>query len=277
MTTDFAENYELFREKLFVYSHDFVELVTAPISFVKDRKSEVDRTGVLLQIGEQFFIITAQHDLREILDHGYLPCIPTMRPGMQEIPLLFDNLWYSTTPNVDIAIFVLNTKSATRLKEDYRFLRLGDVRLRERCTPWNSYYLVTGDPVVNQSRDNEGRKVITSARYLTYAYCGEVSEETDPRRSLLLEYSRESRHTDGRTGCPPMPKGLSGCGVWEATCGGDSFLTWNPKELRLVGIQVAWSPKRRYLKVTWIDEALAMIWNQYRKSRDLMQLVGIEF
>jgi hypothetical protein len=269
--------FELFRRRVFTESVDIVEFATVPIAFVKDGKVTPDRTGILLAIGDNHFVLTAEHDLEEIYNLGYIPFIAAASPTGQPTPLLHDRMVVSHDSKIDIAVFRLDHSVVNQLKAEYRFLRLNDLRLWAPTEVEGPFFLVTGFPSSLETIDEAGRRKLDVSRYLTLRYDGDYDLVKDfaPTSHIVLEYSRDSSYTSGETGRPPKAPGLSGCGIWYLPTP-HGLDAWTSQDIKLVGIQNHWHPYE-YLKGTTIARALTMIWRWFSDVRDVMRLNGIDF
>ena len=186
--------------RIFSASNRTVEYCTVPIAFCKDNKTEADRTGVLLAIGELYFLITAEHGLEDLANAGYNLYIPTQRPGIREVPICNDKVYVSHDPTVDLAFFKLEKHVAEQLLKDYRFLRLDQVRLHPPTPSEGPLFLVTGYPSAKRTRDKNQRLRLDVGRHITTLYKGDHYnlENYSPESHIILDYNKESPSFDRR-------------------------------------------------------------------------------
>jgi hypothetical protein len=86
-----------------------------------------DRTGVLLQIGEGHFLLTASHDLRRYVAHPIALAISPSRAGEPPIHLLNSTFHGIDEHDVDVAVIRLDEEVVRSLLPQRRFLRLHEI------------------------------------------------------------------------------------------------------------------------------------------------------
>jgi len=106
-----------------------------PVYGIQNGKPVQDRTGVLLAIAEQGFLITAAHDLKQITDARIPLFVTSPRRGQGGISLVGE--LHATEENtIDIAVVKLNDETKAILADaGARFLRVTDVDNRAAATP----------------------------------------------------------------------------------------------------------------------------------------------
>jgi hypothetical protein len=266
-------------EKVFKAAWETIDQCTVPICFFHDNKMTFDRTGVLLQIGEMRFLVTAAHvgkdnTLPDAVGRGYIPCV--MMPVKGLLPVPITSLRYMTTKdnNEDITVYLLTDDMASKLAEHYYFVRLTDVMSRTNTAHHHAMYLITGFPTAMEGQEPDASFVKTWY-YLTRRYDGDYANIASytPRLHLVVKYQRNTHDRHNRR---VHPQGMSGCGIWFVA----NPVTWPlfaARDFRLVAIQTAWHRDHEYAKGTWIDLVLYIIWHYWSDSRDVMRLHGIEF
>lgn len=269
-------DYVEFRRRAF--SNDIVDWATIPIALTMPDATLLDRTGVLIAIGDFRFLITAEHFLEDYADRGYRLFLMPPRPDGPKVELSFERFYVSHDPAIDIAVFRLSDQQEAQLRDDYRFLRLNNVRLVAPRPDEGPFFLVTGFPAECAGRDPADPGRADVHRYLSSRYDGDYDwiENFNPNNNIVLMYDRRSRHTTGHVGKPPDAPGMSGCGIWYLPVP-YGFEGWRDDDIRLVGIQHSWTPRPGYLKGTVISHALSMIWHWFADTRDPMRLHNISF
>jgi hypothetical protein len=228
-------------------------------------------SGVLLQILEKHFIITAAHTFDKLKAAGNLPLfIISGIVGDNLIPLNGITLRSSKTSDpisrhddpFDICVCELPSEIAIRVKKGKRFLHLNEVDPFDRLEP-RSWYMVFGCPTVWNPSDDGGRRVFSTACSLnTFVYCGERGKlpnvETDVE--ILMDFNQETCVPDNE-GDPglPDPNGMSGCGIWRLVEAATETTRWKPDDIRLVGIEHTWNKEFHVLRGTRIRFALQLI------------------
>lgn len=273
-----------------VFSYDLVPRCTVPIAGSKDGKSTLDRTGVLFRVAGLHFLITAQHgDSKEntiidILDAGYRLFVPPATPNGLMIAFGFRNIWTSSRPGTDYAVFELDSETAVALQDQgMLFAGITDVACMKNTGSERSSYLIAGFPTQLQDHDEHNRRRFEYFHCLTCRWSPHIGRLEDlpsgfdyfDEMHLLLAFEKRLIHSTGKTDFAPRPGGLSGCGVWHAR-DWNSKVLWTPKSISLVGIQSSWNKFHRCLKVGWINEAMAMIRMQYPSTRRAFSLIEFE-
>ncbi len=77
----------------------------------------------------------------------------------------------------------------------------------------------------------------------------------NPRYHMVLEFSREGASNEGLRD----PRGLSGAGVWIKPSAVGEKALWDPRSVRLAGIQIAWLEKRQFLVATRVEHLVGAL------------------
>lgn len=236
-----------------------------PVYGIQDGKPVQDRTGVLLAIADQGFLVTAAHDLKNITDAKIPLYVTSPRRGEGGIQLIGE-VHGTDERTIDVAIVKLNDKTKERLASaGGKFIRVTDVD--NSATPLPGVYLVRGYPIAcNHS----------PMTYSTVLYQGETPTDSeypfDDRIHLLLDHSRFLRGRGGQEFRSPKIVGMSGCGIWRLTTKPPVELsTWTPDERKLVAIQTK-CKHGSFLKGTWINHAFGLIHDRCPELRKVMAL-----
>lgn len=276
---NFEEEYgpqlEAFRDRLFDVAADTIEKATLPIFHTHDKQLVEGRSGLLFQIDQALFLVTAAHGMAERLKEGLFLNV-VMSKEIRPIILHLEDFQTTNDPHLDLCVMQLDPSSADYIRKNYIPLRLDSVMLRKNPRQAKGiFYMLAGYPIANLEIDETGRDVIENWKYLTYSYNGNYDnvENYNPLAHLIVKYERDTKNYRGETVHPP---GLSGCGIWFV---GDPFRKplFTSEDFKLVGIQTAWHRGHEYAKCTWIDHVLAVIWRYYPDARAPMRLQGIQF
>jgi len=234
-----------------------------PVYGIQNNKPVQDRSGVLIAIAEQGFLVTAAHRLERVTNARIPLYVTSPRRGEGGIELVGE-LHGTEEEKIDIAVVKMNHETKARLDDaGARFLRVSDVDNRATATP--GLYLVRGYPLDCNA---------DPTTYETVLYQGDVPADSeypfDPLCHLLLDHSRNLRWRKGQEFRSPRIEGMSGCGVWRLTTRPPSELgVWSPNERRLVAIQTK-CKYGSFLKSTWIRHAFGLIYHRCPELRPVM-------
>lgn len=234
-----------------------------PVYGIQGGKPVQDRTGVLLAIADQGFLVTAAHGLKQISDAGIPLYVTSPRRGQGGIQLI-GKLHATEENTLDIAIVELNAETKDILEDaGARFLRVTDVDNRPVASP--ALYLVRGYPLDCNA---------DPMTYSTVLYQGDAPTESeypfDPSIHLLLDHSQYLHGRGGQEFRSPKIKGMSGCGIWRLTNKPPSELgNWTPDERRLVAIQTK-CKYGSFMKGTWVKHVFGLIFDRCPELRKVM-------
>lgn len=264
-----------FRERVFAAIQDSIAHYTVPLIIQGDAKILEHRSGVLLQIADMHFLVTAGHDMVQHSESGYPVGIALPDKGSHPILLVDETFWTTKDDREDLSVTQLTPLVVEFLKTYYRYARLSDVMSRHHPNQGQGLYLIYGFPYALVGPDETGIKRIGDWRYLTIPFQGDCSvvEKYDPALHLVLAYERGTHSQDGDLVHPP---GMSGCGIWFV----GTHLTrslFSKDDFRLVAIQNRWWGKYEYAKGTWIDSVLTILWKYYPETHKPLLLAGFNF
>ena len=234
-----------------------------PVYGIQDRKPVQDRSGVLIAIADQGFLVTAAHQLDRITQAHIPLYVTSPRRGEGGI-LLVGDLHCTEEEKIDLAVVKMNHETQARLDDaGARFLRVTDVDNKATAAP--AIYLVRGYPLDCNA---------DPMTFTTALYRGDIPSDSDypfdPVFHLLLDHSRDLRWGEGLVSRSPKIEGMSGCGIWRLTTRPPSDLAaWSPEERRLVAIQTK-CKYGSFLKGTWIRHAFGLIYDRCPELRPVM-------
>jgi hypothetical protein len=266
-----------FRRRVFAIAEESVEYATAPlVHFEMQHGKPIEiRTGVLIEIANQRYLITAAHDMQAHFEQGNVLQIALSRKGLRPVPLIAET-WHSTIdPKEDLSVCQLLPGTVEALGSHFKYLRLSQMMSQNHPEHGLGLYLLLGHPNAMVRPDEDGVLRCDSWKYLTKQFHGNVGNiaNYDPKLHLILDYERASYNREGETVHPP---GLSGCGIY--FCGHSiTRAVLRDDDLKLVAIQTSWHRGEQYVKGTWIDDVLLILWKYYPDVRSPMRLHGISF
>lgn len=264
-----------FRERVFKAAHESIEYCSVPLFVEADGKAIDYRSGVLLQIGDGKFLVTAGHHLAGYLEKKYAICLVMPEKGKRAIKLLCELFWTTKSDSEDLAVAQLTEPTLTYMGDHYKFIRIPQMMSRSDPQQGRGLYLIYGFPTAMTGPDDTGETKIESWKYLTYRFQGNYSDVQDylANMHLVLKYERQTYSLDGEKVHPP---GMSGCGIWFAGRI-ETHLHFNADDLKLTAIQNCWHKGVEYAKGTWIDDVLLIIWKYFPDTHDVMRMYGIQF
>lgn len=272
---DAEELFERFRDRVFDAAHKLLEQCTVPIIVENGDKILDYRTGVILQIADMHFLVTAGHHMVEHLKKGHAVCITMPVKGMAPVQLFHEMFWTTNDDQEDLSVAQLTSPVVDYIKDYYRSVRLTSITSREDPNLDKGMYLLFGFPYALVGPDDEGDNKVESWKYLTYQLQGDYStlEDYNPRKHLVLKYERQTHNQDGKRIHPP---GMSGCGIWFVGTP-YSHPLFNEDDFKLVAIQNCWHKGEEYAKGTWIDVVLAILWKYFPDTHKPLMLAGYNF
>jgi hypothetical protein len=234
-----------------------------PVYGIQNDSPVQDRTGVLLAIADQGFLITAAHGLKQITDAHIPLYVTSPRKGQGGIPLL-GQLHATEEATIDLAVVELSNETKALLDDaGGRFLRVVDVDNQAAATP--GIYLVRGYPLdCNASPMTYTTILFPDGPPINSEY------QFDSTFHLLLHHSRYLQRREGQKVRSPKIVGMSGCGIWRLTSRPPfDLLSWAPEDRRLVAIQTK-CKYGSFLKGTWIRHAFGLIYHRCPELRRAM-------
>lgn len=254
----------------------FVES-TVPLFVSNEKTTGVIGSGVLFQIAEHHFLITAAHvtdAIKKAMSHGYLLYTAAGQPQRESIqfnrfPILStleQGLGREDDP-YDISVITLPAEVVRALLPGRRFLHLPEIDVLDGRRA-GSLYVVFGYPSGTCAHDREFNAISTEpllyGTRVSQRELEDLNPPRNPKTDYLLDFSQEfGVRLDGQDGGPPDPKGISGCGIWRVIDSHENADRWSPDQVRLVGIEHSWSRRKHYVRGTTIGIALTMILRQY--------------
>ncbi len=191
-------------------------------------------TGVLLQVADRHFVITAAHCLKGWGKSRFW----ILLPEGDVIDLTTVQAETPTDRSMDFALLPLTDEMVTKLSGFRSFVRLSEVDVLGDL-PRPGIHAVLGYPLQQRERLEGG----WISKAIFYPTALTTIEDQDPNTTIAL--FRDVEHTDENGERSPLPelKGISGCGIWRLHTKGDDPPTWTVDRIRLVGIEHS-VPKR---------------------------------
>jgi hypothetical protein len=233
---------------------------TVPIFWTSPSDSEPAGSGVLLQIADEAFVVTAGHVAQEGMEGFKRIGIPGQGNG--NISLVGARVWH-TEPSqdrhkydpADIAVLRLTAEhKQALLAAGFRFLRQRDLVQNYQPEPGERIWL-HGYPHDTRQKDYSALRIGVEAWTLGMRVSGETQHLLgfEQLTNIAATYpdTRKDSVTSGLGDYHPphRPEGTSGGGVWAVL---PSRALVGSIEPRLVAIQVSWYEEARIAKATRI-------------------------
>ena len=260
-----------------------ISVVTIPLYTKQYGITLLCGSGVLLQIAEKYFIVSAGHtfDARRMLD---LPLWVTdgvvgnslLPLGQVLIRSSVTAVAYDRTDEpFDTAVCELSSETASKIAVQKRFLRLIDVDPWDQQEP-RSWYMVYGYPTKLSPADEQSQSINANAVALaTFLYCDERGPlvNYDKEVGIAIDFdSTTTQDDDGNPAVPPYPSGISGCGIWRLVEAGTDARRWTVDDVKHVAIDHTLKTGQKVLVGTRIRYALQMIYRNHVDLRPAMEM-----
>jgi hypothetical protein len=252
---------------------------TVPFYAVQNDAIVRDRSGVLLRVGDDHFILTASHDLKAIVDNNIYLYVGWCEEDLAPVPIPDAVFHTSDEESLDVAIIKLSTDSAKKILSSSKPISLRSVA--RECSDEKAFYLVSGYP-------KEWLSVLPDRiespplNYFCRIYEGDALPldrfKYDPKLHLLLEFNRHGKKVTSTDDTPIPPKsgirGISGCGVWRIVgYSPNAMRDWKPEQVSLVGIEHRYWEKQGAVATTRIQHVLAFLAGGFPNVLPAMNLV----
>jgi hypothetical protein len=264
--------FQAFLDKIATESGEFLSHFTVPFFDELNGDQAQGGTGVLVQVGEWHFILSAAHVL-DVHSRDKSPIyVMGSERGARLISLDGAELFTSYMPAggkrniddpMDSGFLALTPEIVSQLLPSKTFLPLTKIDINDS---WNAQnvYLTLGCPCELNRTDYTTREhTLTHFASLSTLYCGERGEPNGFRQGfdLLVHYDPTDMIEPGQNKLALLPKpyGISGCGVWRIAARDESIEHWTPETIRLIGIQHSWQVDVSCLRGVSIIHPLRML------------------
>lgn len=228
------------------------------------------RSGVLVQIADSHFLVTAAHNLENLHKSGVDSFIVQGEKGSNPV-FIQTNKWYTTiSEQADLGVCLLDGSIVDYLGDKQKYLRITDFAPKRECG--DRWYIIVGWPRDRIGPDDDGVIRCSGWKYVTKRFDRvEQVENYDSEIHLVVKYERDT--TDGeRIVHPPA---MSGCGIWYLPKESPEIV--RPDDFKICAIQNAWHKGREYAKGTWTDMVLKIIWTYFPDLQPIMRMHGCRF
>lgn len=280
--------FQAFLDRLAVECGDFLSDFTVPFFDELNGDQAQGGTGVLVQVGEWYFILSAAHVLDVHAAERSPLYVMGSQPGSQLISLHGAELYTSPMPvggqrniddPMDAGFLELTPNIVSQLLPSKKFLPLQKTDITDSWHAQN-IYLTLGCPCEFNQTDYTTRKhTLTHFANLSTLYCGERGVPAHFRQGfdLLVHYDPSDIIEPGQNTLAhvPEPYGISGCGMWRVAAREDTIEHWAPDSIRLIGIQHSWQIDVSCLRGVSIIHPLRMLLASLPKLRPHFRACGL--
>jgi hypothetical protein len=189
-------------------------------------------TGVLLEIGDTMFILTAAHVL-DVEASDILLIWPNRSREHIVLNSMERNLSKEKN-SVDLGMVRLSGYARTRILQEREAAKLSEMDIGSMIH--NALYAIFGYPKeLSKPEGTLGDRISNAVLYPTVPHPSGFDTSSDDI-SIELQFGFNCVDSDGAASEMPYPGGISGCGIWKLS---DEFgvpTSWKPENIKLVGI-----------------------------------------
>ena len=281
------EHFRAFVDRLMRECPPVIQRHTIAFFAEQSRKQIQCGSGVLLQIGGRYFVLTAAHVLDLHALHRFPIYLMPDEIGGTVISLDGAKLYSSELPQskdrlddpMDAGFLELTPRIVSELVSSKTFLPLRDIDPHDAFHR-RSWYMTVGYPYEVNVSDHERRShTSTLFAYASWPYYGErgMPPNFNPAFDLFVHFMRNDS-TEGDeeiVASIPNPKGVSGCGMWRLAAADKPIELWKPEDVRLVGIQRSWPKDLETLRGVRVFHPLKMLAESLPELNPCFQLNGM--
>lgn len=226
---------------------------------------EVVGTGLLMKLGEGFYLATARHVFEDFQNQrhrelGFSTKFDSGRP----LKVLKNQINLKhTNPRDDVAMVELNEPQVSLIQKDNELtpLELDDVWINYDIDPKRHVGMIGFPTILSKTNTDQGDVAARELRYM-----GLMSDKTprgktsyNKNRHFLIDYKElESMDGAGNRVSPPEPIGVSGGTAWSLFNHKSQSPIWTPADLKVIGICRTWLYKDELIQVTRMEVVLKL-------------------
>ena len=272
----------------------WIERATVPFYYLQkdSRKNEYgiagkDRSGVLLHIGNDHFILTAAHYLDAYIRDDIFIFMSWDDEEKCPIPITTDEIALTDQKTFDITAIKLLPETAAKLLKSHTPLYLADIG--RDCHNSRGYYLILGYPRLGtkfvEQRWNDPHPHKPEVESLKYLCKRSADEWHHPD----LQYSPTMHLVVGMSPTGSIPtngvvedrldyegiNGISGCGIWLVADRRKNkpLSSYGVEDCKLVAIEHTYDEAAGRVAGTWIDLALDVIAKNFPETKLYINII----
>lgn len=252
-----------------------IDRATVSLIAVQNSKIVHDRSGVLYRIGDHYFVLTAAHDLQDIVKHNIGLYVSMNHPAAMPMPLTRAKFIGTEADCRDLSAIWTPPDIASEISKYKQFLKHNQIS--QSFESMRALLLFYGYPAHWSGHTISETSIVSTALAFS-TYEDHLDPNTvlnyDPRIHMLLNYTHNAIHAlSGDTHAMPSLQGISGCGIWQVGVRHEKgAMPHTDETLTLVGIQHGVFTNLDRVKATRIEYALGLIVDHYPETRAAMSL-----
>lgn len=245
-----------------------------------------DRTGVLLRIGTDHFVLTASHGIREAIEAETHLFMSWDDDEHCCIPLAGDRIATTDESTVDVAVIKLSDATNVRLLKRHTPISLLDIA--KPSFDADGLFLIVGYPragtefVAQNPLDAPRPPLLEALKYMgvrSKSRWTGAGVTYSPRTHLVIGMPQDSYRAASSRG-ELLPdhegiQGISGCGIWLVADRRKrkSLDSIDVSDCKLIAIEHTYDQDAGLVVGTWIGLALMLIAHRFPESRAALRLV----
>ncbi len=246
-----------------------------------------DRSGVLLKIGDDHFLLTAAHNIPDMVRDKIFLCMSWDEDEHAPIPITTDQIAVSDERTLDVAAIKLLPETAEKLLRRHTPLSLADLAID--CRSSDGLFLIVGYPRAGTEFFEQKWNDPYPHEIKTESLKCICKRMLDGWKHDKLQYSPEmhivvgmsASSVSGTSGQPEvLPdhggiQGISGCGIWFIADRNRKLplSAFGVSDCKLVAIEHSYDEAAGRVAGTWIDVALAFLSLNFPETRPAMKLI----
>lgn len=238
-----------------------------------------DRSGILLKIADDHFLLTASHGIEYSINNEIYLAVGWDEEEQVPVPINESNFACTEETARDIAVIKLAKAEAKKILAGHTPISMLDVA--KRGDRHHGFFLISGYP--REWTDMASARITPLPLNFLGRRCKDEWNSADDlaydkNLHVVVEFSQNAVGTDNfEKVVLPYHKGIqgiSGCGIWHvADFPPKALKSWRPDLCKLAAIEHRYFEKGKCVAGTWIDfavEHLAVAWPEMQSPVNLI-------
>ncbi len=238
-----------------------------------------DRSGVLLRIADEHFILTASHEIEYSINNEIYLAVGWDEDEHVPIPINRSQFFATEETDRDIAVIKLARDVAKKILIGHKPISMLDIAKRgDRAT---GLFLVSGYPrawTKMAAERIEPRPLTFLGRRCKDEWNSADDLNYDKNLHVVVRFSQDAIRTDNfeKVVLPYYQgiQGISGCGIWHvADFPPKTLKSWRAESCKLAAIEHRYFERARCVAGTWIDFAIERLAEGCPEMRPALNLI----